>query len=83
MCCRHEREIESVKRQLGETSQKVLNDRLRDTSQDFDQEKQRLFQQINEQNQTIAELRADMRGYGQRLQEKWKEVSKRATSLYH
>jgi hypothetical protein len=72
---RYEREYQTRKEQLGETSQKVLNDRIREISHELSTEKDHLIVQLNEKNQTIAELTADMRGYGQKLQDKWKEVS--------
>lgn len=71
---RLETEFQSRKAQLSETSQKVLNDRIREISQSLSVERERLLAELNDKNQTIAELSADMRGYGQRLQDKWKEV---------
>ncbi|CAE7820070.1 unnamed protein product, partial [Symbiodinium microadriaticum] len=80
---RFEMEFESRKIMLGETSQKALNHRVSELSRNFEKEKERLVAQISEKNQTIAELSADMRGYGQRLQDKWKEARRNLKEKYN
>jgi len=79
---RYREEHNAEKRRLETSAKHALEERVQTVVAEYKIERDIMQRTILEKNQTIAEMTAEMKGYAQKLQDKWKEARRSLKEKY-